>query len=69
MAAKSKNKYDVFNWIKDKVIPSCVNWNQYETTDKLIWQFEKQYGDYKLTKELNTIRYLNMTIYESNIRI
>ena len=36
MAAKSKNKYDVFNWIKDKVIPSCVNCNQYETTGKLM---------------------------------
>jgi len=52
MAGKSKNKYDVFNWIKDEVIPSCVNYKQYQTTRKLIWQFEKQYGDYELGKEL-----------------
>ena len=52
MAAKSRNKYDVFKWIKDEVIPSCVNHKQYETTRNLIWQFEKQYDDHKLTREL-----------------
>lgn len=52
MAAKSKNKYDVFNWIKDKVIPSCVNEEQKISTANLIDQFEKQYGDYELAGEL-----------------
>lgn len=52
MAAKSKNKLNVFNWIKDKVIPPCANYKQYQTTRNLIWQFEKQYGDHKLTREL-----------------
>lgn len=52
MAAKSKNKYDVFNWIKDEVIPSCTNEEQKQTVDNLIWQFEKQYGDYQLTRIL-----------------
>jgi hypothetical protein len=54
MAAKSKNKYDVFNWIKNEVIPSCVNFKQYQTTIKLIWQFDKVYNDYELTRELRT---------------
>ena len=39
MAAKSKNKYDVFNWIKDKVIPSCTNIQQNLTCEKLINNF------------------------------
>jgi hypothetical protein len=52
MAAKSKNKYDVFKWIKDEVIPSCVNYKQYETTRNLIWHFDKIYGDNDLTNEL-----------------
>lgn len=52
MAAKSKNKYDVFKWIKDEVIPSCTNFRQYQTTRNLIWQFDKIYDDYYLTREL-----------------
>jgi hypothetical protein len=52
MAAKSKNKYDVFNWIMNKVIPSCKTSKQYQTTRKLIWQFEKMYDDYELTRKL-----------------
>jgi hypothetical protein len=52
MAAKSKNKYDVFNWIKDEVIPSCVNSDQKISTANLIDQFEKQYDDHELAKEL-----------------
>lgn len=55
MAAKSKNKYDVFNWIKDKVIPSCTMYVHINATDKLIWQFEKQYSDWALTRELTII--------------
>ena len=57
MAAKSKNKYDVFNWIKDEIIPSIQNYQQSLSCEKLIDNFEKIYNDRKLTKELNTIRY------------
>ena len=57
MAAKSKNKYDVFNWIKDEVIPSIQNYQQSLSCEKLINNFEKIYNDRELTKELNTIRY------------
>ena len=57
MAAKSKNKYDVFNWIKDEIIPSIQNYQQSLSCEKLIDNFEKIYNDHELTKELNTIRY------------
>jgi hypothetical protein len=57
MAAKSKNKYDVFNWIKDEVIPSIQNYQQSLTCEKLIDNFDRIYIDRELTKELNTIRY------------
>ena len=57
MAAKSKNKYDVFNWIKDEIIPSIQNYQQSLSCEKLINNFEKIYNDRELTKELNTIRY------------
>ena len=57
MAAKSKNKYDVFNWIKDEIIPSIQNYQQSLSCEKLIDNFEKIYNDRKLTKDLNTIRY------------
>jgi hypothetical protein len=57
MAAKSKNKYDVFNWIKDEIIPSIQNYQQSLSCEKLIDNFEKIYNDRELTKELNTIRY------------
>lgn len=52
MAAKSKNKYDVFFWIKNEVIPSCTNEEQKRTVDNLIWQFDNVYNDYKLTRIL-----------------
>ena len=39
MAAKSKNKYDVFNWIKDEVIPSCNTFQQNMVCEKLIYNF------------------------------
>jgi hypothetical protein len=52
MAAKSKNKYDVFNWIKDQVIPSCTNIQQNLICEKLIMNFKNVYDDYELTREL-----------------
>jgi hypothetical protein len=57
MAAKSKNKYDVFNWIKDEIIPSIQNYQQSLTCEKLIDNFDRIYNDNELTKELSTIRY------------
>jgi hypothetical protein len=57
MAAKSKNKYDVFNWIKDEVIPSCTNIEQYQTARNLILQFLIQYRDFDLTRELWNVDY------------
>lgn len=54
MAAKSKNKYDVYVWIKDKVIPSCKTYKQCDSVHRLIWNFEKIYNDRELTRELNS---------------
>ena len=52
MAAISKNKYDVYLWIKDKVIPSCNNIQQLTTCENLINNFENIYNDRELTREL-----------------
>lgn len=52
MAAKSKNKYDVYNWIKNEVIPSCTNIQQNLTCEKLIRNFQEVYNDYELSREL-----------------
>ena len=52
MGAISKNKYDVFNWIKDEVIPSCVTIQQNMICDTLISNFRKTYDDYELSREL-----------------
>ena len=52
MAAKSKNKYDVYVWIKEEVIPSCTNIQQNITCEKLIRNFENIYNDYNLSREL-----------------
>ena len=52
MAAKSKNKYDVFNWIKDEIIPSCTNIQQNLTCEKLIRNYETVYSDYELSRKL-----------------
>lgn len=52
MASKSKNKYDVYNWIKDEVIPSCTNIRQLTTCEKLIDNFGNIYNDRELTREL-----------------
>lgn len=57
MAGVSKNKYDVYNWIKHKVIPSSEKWNikHYLVCDKLIKNFSKIYGDYELTTALRKL--------------
>lgn len=55
MAAKSKNKYDVYNWIKDEVIPSCVNSRQHIVCTKLVNNFKKTYKDYELWYILRNI--------------
>jgi hypothetical protein len=52
MAGKSKNKYDVYLWIKDEVIPSCTTIKQNMTCDTLISNFRKTYNDYELEREL-----------------
>jgi hypothetical protein len=52
MAAKSKNKYDVFNWIKDEVISSCTNIQQSLACEKLIKNFDQLYKDENLSREL-----------------
>ena len=52
MVAKSKNKYDVFNWIKDEVIPSCNTFQQNMVCEKLIYNFQEVYNDYELTRLL-----------------
>jgi hypothetical protein len=52
MAAKSKNKYDVFNWIKYEVIPSCTNIQQNLNCEKLIRNYETLYNDYELSRKL-----------------
>lgn len=52
MAAKSKNKYDVYNWIKDQVIPSCNSIQQNLVCEKLIMNFDKVFNDHTLTREL-----------------
>jgi hypothetical protein len=58
MGAKSKNKYDVYVWIKDKVIPSCKNFKQYDSVHNLVYSFEKIYNDRELTRELSRKLYL-----------
>lgn len=53
MAAKSKNKYDVYIWIKDEIIPSCRNNpRQQIVVDRLISNFYDVYKDTDLSKEL-----------------
>jgi hypothetical protein len=52
MAASSINKYDIYLWIKDKVIPSCNNIQQLTTCENLINNFDKLYDDRELTREL-----------------
>lgn len=52
MAGKSKNKYDVYRWIRDQVIPSCKNPDHQLTTYRLIDNFERTYNDQGLTYRL-----------------
>jgi hypothetical protein len=52
MAAKSKNKYDVYHWIKDEVIPSCITIRQNVNCKKLIYNFKNTYNDYELSEIL-----------------
>lgn len=54
MAAISKNKYDVFMWIK-KVILSCKTWGQLFVALDLISNFEKMYKDDFLTFRLDDV--------------
>jgi hypothetical protein len=57
MAAKSKNKYDVYVWIKEEVIPSCKNRQQKKTVSRLIDNFSNLYNDYELSSSLRIHNY------------
>jgi acyl CoA:acetate/3-ketoacid CoA transferase len=47
MAAKSKNMYDVFNWIKDDVLSSIDRFDQTGVAERLIINFRTQYSKKK----------------------
>ena len=47
MAAKSKNMYDVFNWIKDDVLSSINRFDQTRVAENLIINFRNQYSKNK----------------------
>jgi len=47
MAAKSKNMYDVFNWIKDDVLSSINRFDQTKVAGALIINFRNQYSKNK----------------------
>jgi acyl CoA:acetate/3-ketoacid CoA transferase len=47
MAAKSKNMYDVFNWIKDDVLLSINRFDQTRAAEALIINFRNQYSKKK----------------------
>jgi hypothetical protein len=47
MAAKSKNMYDVFNWIKDDVLSSINRFDQTKVAGALIINFRNQYSKKK----------------------
>ena len=47
MAAKSKNMYDVFNWIKDDVLSSIDRFDQTRVAERLIINFRTQYSKHK----------------------
>ena len=51
MAAKSKDKYDVFEWIK-KVIDSCETLKHRIVANTLINNFYKMHGDFELKTNL-----------------
>lgn len=58
MAAKSNNKYDVFEWIK-QVIDSCKTVKHTIVTDRLIYNFYRTYDDYDLKIELQEYQIRN----------
>jgi acyl CoA:acetate/3-ketoacid CoA transferase len=47
MAAKSKNMYDVFNWIKDDILLSIDRFDQTRVAENLIINFRNQYSKKK----------------------
>lgn len=49
---RSKNKFDVFNWVKNSVIPSCKTRPQMFACYELIKNFQEIYNDFALTGEL-----------------
>lgn len=51
MAAKSDNKYDVYDWIK-QVIDSCQTYFHYGRVHKLIDNFFDMYRDSDLSSNL-----------------
>ena len=52
MAAKSKNMYDVFNWIKDDVFSSIDRFDQTKVAENLIINFRNQYSKNKTAIDL-----------------
>ena len=60
MAAKSKNKYDVYQWIKYQVIPSCTDIGHYFACSRLVRNFGLTYNDPELTREL-MLEYSNLS--------
>jgi acyl CoA:acetate/3-ketoacid CoA transferase len=52
MAAKSKNMYDVFNWIKDDVLSSINRFDQTKVAENLIINFRNQYSKNKTAIDL-----------------
>lgn len=57
MAARSKNKYDVYNWIRDEIIPSIQNQDQQSVAHNLINNFLTTYKDTSLTFSLRILLY------------
>jgi acyl CoA:acetate/3-ketoacid CoA transferase len=55
MAAKSKNMYDVFNWIKDDVLSSINRFDQTRVAERLIINFRTQYSKHKTAIDLYCI--------------
>jgi hypothetical protein len=51
MAAASNNKYDILNWIK-KVIDSCENMDQLNTSYRLMRRAVNMVDDSKIEEEL-----------------
>lgn len=56
MAARSNNKYDISNWIK-KVIDSCENMDQLNTSYKLMRRAVSMIGDSEIQEELRDYQF------------